>query len=227
MRPLLFIALVLIADSAYPASSRRPAEDGGANPQLQMMLQQANAQNARLTASNAELNREVDDLRAELDALEAAQKKSAKSIRTQKQQLANSSARASALSDQNSELRDRLETLSGRYQELAEVLRQVDQQRSTLTTMAQDYEERVTVCQNNNEDLYTMVQELSQRYEKKGFFTVLRQREPITGVSKARMENQMDEYRRLAEEMRLNYEVSTDESSASELETPIDAVDGP
>jgi hypothetical protein len=51
-----------------------------------------------------------------------------------------------------------------------------------------------------------MVGELAEAYEDKGFLRVLGEREPVTGLQRARAQNLMDEYRYLAEQMRLEFQ---------------------
>ena len=100
---------------------------------------------------------------------------------------------------------NRLETLAERYRELAEIAKGIEGERDTYIALAGEYDVRTAQCESNNDALYTIAMEVIESYEKKGFFKILAQREPITGLKKVQIENLMDDYRQLADEMRLSY----------------------
>jgi chromosome segregation ATPase len=191
---------MLFDASAFAAEARR---DGDATARLQMMLQQMNSEKAQLAAENAKLKAERDELKKSADANAAeATNERAKVSRTA-QDLATAQANRASLQQGFDTLKGRFDALVTQYKKTVDVLRELENERNNLRTLARDYDVRVTQCERNNETLYAKNLELIELYEHKGVFAALKQQEPVTGIAKVEMENLMEEYRYQAEEMRL------------------------
>jgi len=204
---------------AQGATPRGDSSQSGGDARLQALVQQLSTENAQLTQSNSDLQQRLEDVTSERDELKEEKAKQARELQARQREIAVASAEKGNLADQNETLRDRLEQLVGRYRELADLLKTMQQERDTLASMAEDYDERVVGCEENNEALYTIALELIDKYENKGFLRTLLQNEPVTGLQRTRIENMMDEYRYLAEEMRLEYGVETGAEEPAAVDT--------
>jgi hypothetical protein len=58
-------------------------------------------------------------------------------------------------------------------------------------------------CEAKNVKMYEYSQELARRYENKGVWTAMRQKEPVTGIGGVGMENLLQEYREKAASQRV------------------------
>lgn len=197
------LTAVMSAVNGWAATAR--GESGAVDSQARMMLQ-------RLTQENAKLKEDVRAKTAELDTLESELAESqglvddnSAKAKQLSGQLVRETQRSAALADQNELLRERLGELSNRFKSLAETLRVSEERGATLQSLSQDFEVRVAMCESNNENLYTVVQELADRYERRGFFRAIREREPFLQLKRAEVENLMTEYRQIAEDMRLKF----------------------
>ncbi|NJN52451.1 MAG: hypothetical protein HC809_12530, partial [Gammaproteobacteria bacterium] len=157
---------------------------------------------AKLKVELKELQDELDSARKEADTTKTKLGRTA-------QDLANSRAKGDGLQGAFDTLKGRFEELVAQYRKTAELLRDVEAEKSNLAALATDYSDRVELCERNNGALYDATLELIDSYEHKGFMAVLGQREPVTRLKRVEIENRMDEYRRVAEDMRLKYESNT------------------
>ena len=214
---LTILCGLLLPSLALGAAARAPAQ-GQADARLQMLVQQLTAEKTALNAEKSRLQKELDELKDEVDKLKKGSAKTNKSLKATKTTLAVAEQRSEALENQNGELRRRFDLLADRFRELQETLATVESQRNEMTSMAADYDERVVVCERNNENLYTIVNELTDAYASKGFLRSLREREPFLKLKRTQVQNMLDEYQYLAEEMRLNYEAPEAEMSGVSAE---------
>jgi len=206
---------------SYGASAREGS--GEADARLQALVQQLTVERAALQAENGRLEGEKEDLEESVEKLEKALAAERKELKKTEGQFGAEKMRSDAFEQQNGQLRDRLQELADRYRELAEVLSQVESQRDELIALAQDYDARVVLCERNNDNLYTVVDELISAYKNKGVFRTLLEKEPFTQLKRVQVENMMDEYRYLAEDMRLKFEGGGESGAADALKAEPEA----
>jgi len=215
MSRLLTLAVLIVfawSPLANGASAREAS--GGADARLQSLVQQLTMERASLQAEKGRLAEENESLETMVKKLEGELADERNARKQADGELGAEKARSGAYEQQNEQLRDRLQELADRYRELAEVLAKIESQRDDLVALAQDYDARVVVCERNNEDLYTIVNELIAAYQDKGVFRTLMEKEPFTQLKRVQVENMMDEYRYLAEDMRLKFDLDDDVSEA-------------
>jgi chromosome segregation ATPase len=194
---------------AWGEAARRGG--GEETARLQMMLQQLNSEKTALAAENARLKKELEGERAKLEKLESEATTSRQKLGATSSDLATARARGDAVQRSFDTLKSRFEELVAQYRKTVDVMRELEVERDRLSTLAADYDVRVATCERNNDALYKAAGELIELYEKKGFMSVLAQREPVTKLKRTQIENLMDEYRQLADDMRLKYESTTTE----------------
>jgi chromosome segregation ATPase len=202
------IAVLLFA-AAAPSAAEEARRSSDATARLQVMLQQLNAEKTKLAADNQKLVAERDSLKKELEAVESKASGEKQRLSRAAQDLATAQAGRASVQQAFDTLKGRFEALVEQYKKTVGVLREVEAERNTLSEMAADYQKRVTVCETNNETLYRNTLELIDRYDEKGILDTLRQREPVTGLGRVRLENLMEEYRNIADDMRIKYETAT------------------
>jgi hypothetical protein len=173
------------------------AQDANANAQknalakAQFMLRQATAEKAELQQQADALKQQVEKLTKELalrqsDAVTAREKMQSGFTET----IAQWRQRDALKSDQLEELRGQL-TAQG-------------QQRAEIERQLQVQSENFKVCYGNNRQLLDINRELLARYEGKGVFDALRQKEPFTGMTQVEVENLVQDYRYKLDDFTVN-----------------------
>ena len=195
-----YLVLVLISViAAIPATAETMRREGGADQaalqQFQVMAQQATAERDALQAENAKLNDQLASAKKEAGHLTAKNK-------TLQQQLDNTStsldrfkeAHTQAI-DRLRETQDRLEKLVDKYKELVATLRDMETQKAHLQDTVNTQSAQLDDCAKHNVALYKVDQDLLEKYRNKGVWDVLKQREPVTGLSQVRVDSMIEQYR--------------------------------
>jgi len=214
--------MLVIVSSSAAAATPRDGDSSAGDARLRMLLQQATAQVSQLQSKNASLESELQQVQDQLDELKKDKASVDNSLKSKQREAATLARKGEQYQEQNQMLRTRLTELADQYRELADGLKVSEERRAELRSLARDYDLRVVACEKNNESLYTISMELIEKYENKGMFTSLLQREPLTKLKRVQIENMLDEYAYLVEQMRINYpkdmqaEPVTDEAAASE-----------
>jgi chromosome segregation ATPase len=217
---LLVAASLTGSGGAWSEAARR--EGGGDMARLQMMLQQLNTEKTNLSAENTKLKAELEKTSKELEAAARDRDAGTQKLGRSSQDLANTQGKADALQRGFDTLKSRFEQLVEQFRTTVATMQELEQERNQLASNVADYEVRVEACERNNEALYKADLELIDLYERKGVMTSLMQRESVSGLKRVQIENLMDEYRGLAEDMRLR-----DPAEAETGEVKIDGVEAP
>ncbi len=211
---LIFVSFWSTSCNAWGEAARR---EGGDTARLQMMLQQMNTEKTELSADNAKLKAELAKTKKELEAVLKERDSGNQKLGRSAQDLVNTQAKADSLQRSFDTLKGRFEQLVEKFRETVVMMRGVEEERDRLTSSLADYDQRVKTCERNNEALYKADLELIDLYERKGVFTSLMQREPVTKLKRVQLENLMDEYRRMAEDMQLKDETKIGALPAPEV----------
>src|SRR5262249_32101916 len=99
--------------------------------------------------------------------------------------------------------RARMQELVDKFRETAQNLRQVETERGELKTSLTARQDELKQCTQKNLDLYQADLELLDRYKSKGMWDAMLQREPVTGLKRVEVENQIEEYRRKLDQMQV------------------------
>jgi chromosome segregation ATPase len=164
------------------------AQDANANAQknalakAQFMLRQA-------TTEKAEAQQQADALKQQVDSLskELAVVKSAASDNKQKQEEKfNGTIEQWKQHDVKSN--EQLAVLRAQ-------LKEQSQQRAQLEERLKVQINNFDVCYGNNKQLFDLNRELLDRYQHKGVFDAVSQKEPFTGLKQVEIENLVQDYR--------------------------------
>jgi chromosome segregation ATPase len=165
-RAITLIALVAVAGTA----SAGEADEQKAMARAQRMLRQMSLERDAAQADNARLKNEVEELNRKLGGL----KKSSEAA------LAKS--------------RESNTTLNDSLQQTVQKLHKAELEKNQLQDMVDGQAELIQSCESKNAKLVQANRELLGRYEKKGFFDTLLQREPLTQLKRVEIENIVQEY---------------------------------
>lgn len=193
---LLFCASIANAE----AQTQRT---GDANARATQQVQQLSAERTQLKAENDKLKQEIEAIKKSLSAATSSQN----ALQQRLKAAESASAREGAATQQNTEAleksRAQMQELIGRYRETAQTLKDVETDRNVARGDLKSRERELQKCVESNVGLYELNKEVLDRYEKKGMFTSLAEKEPFTQIQRTRLENLIDSYKDRAADLRL------------------------
>jgi chromosome segregation ATPase len=148
-----------------------------------------------LDAANAELAA----AKKERDALKARSGVSAAVTA----QLAGANAARQNAEKSLEQNKQRTTELVDRFKETVGTLKGVESDRAELKKQNLALSAAFDKCAVDNTDLYDISKTVLDRYEHVGLFTKVSSAEPFTRITRARIDNLVDEYRARAEELRV------------------------
>jgi uncharacterized protein (DUF3084 family) len=196
------LTLVALALAAAPAFAQQSRDDGG-SARLQAMVQQLTSEKTQLQADNTKLKTERDAATAELKKL----RNDKESLERQLSQSETSLTRASSTNTRNTEVMEqqkkRTEDLVAQFRQTIEQLHTTELERNDLKTLSETRQRAFEQCVASNQKLFETGNEVLDRYENKGKWDALREREPFTQTRRVRLQNLVDEYRWALDDQRL------------------------
>jgi chromosome segregation ATPase len=161
----------------------------------QTLLRQVSAQKQELEAANARLTAELAALQSKLNRAETSLKQTSLSLESQQRKAERTGSTLDST-------RARLTRTDDSLREATEGLRLAnadlkDKERAAVALNArlEDVEAKLADTERKNLELYRLNVELMDMYRKKGPFTALLQKEPVTGLKGVSIENTLQEYR--------------------------------
>jgi chromosome segregation ATPase len=201
--PLSTAGLVLLLSAAViPVRAQVERSGGGEAQKFMQQYQQLAAEKTALQAQVAQLKKDLDSAHSDL----AAMKKERDELKTRSGGSAAAVTQLTAAKDtaeKNLEqYKQRMTELVGRFRETATTMKEVEADRAKLRKDLDDRNAMFDKCAENNLQLYEINGQILDRYEHVGLFTRVSAGEPFTKITRARIENLVDEYRARAEELR-------------------------
>jgi type I site-specific restriction endonuclease len=206
MKPFVFanrLILLAITTCATAQVYAQAARSGGENARALQQMQQLASERTALQADNAKLKDQVTDLQKKLDkatsdsTAAAARAKSLQQASTQelesKKQMAESLEKS----------RGQMQELITHFRETAQNLKAVETDRNDLKSRLDSRNREYATCVDRNVGLYEVNRETLDRLDKHGFWSGVRDSEPFTQISRARLENLIDAYRYRIDELRI------------------------
>jgi len=166
----------------------------------QEALRQSQTESSALAQGKSDAEQKLKAAGAQLDTLRNSSKSEQAGLRAKLQAAADSQA---GLTSQLENARQQLAALSAKQIETARML---NERETLLKRVQSDLDASRTAgssCEAKNARLYEYSQELARRYEDKGVWTAMRQKEPVTGIGGVGMENLLQEYREKAASQRI------------------------
>lgn len=183
------LAALVATVVVLPAHGQEARRSGDASARLQQAVMQLQNEKAQLAAENQRLKADVERFQAEADRLDKERGSLERRASAAETKASRLEAGGGAAGDRLRSTEARLNEVVGKYRELAETLRQVEQERATLRQQAARDAAALASCSTSNVELAGIADEALTRYANKGCFGALAQAEPFTGIQRARIEN--------------------------------------
>ncbi len=203
MRTLLIglgLSTLLLSASA-PAQTQRSGSD---TTRVVQQVQQLTAEKSKLQQDNDSLKKEIEELKAKYGQASAEQGK----LQQRARELEAASNKQQVSSRSNDEAlekyRTQLQELVTKFRETAQSLKEVEQERDVLRTEKSAQERQLSSCVDRNAQMYLLSDEVLGRMQQQGLWSSLKGKEPFTQLSRARLENLVEDYRYRINELRLS-----------------------
>jgi DNA repair exonuclease SbcCD ATPase subunit len=169
--------IVAITMLSLLGASAAANADEDAIKRAQFMLRQVNQQKVQLESENASLKEELKKLKADKAVAEK-----------------NSAAESRKLGSSVSALRDAVAELKDRLRDELVTSHELRQQLNTRDNTLAQTQGRLTSCVADNGKLVELNRQVVNQYRDKGFWDVVAQDEPVTGIGGVSIENIVQQY---------------------------------
>lgn len=204
-RQLLFLAgLCVLALASKTADAQTQRAAPAANSGLVMQMQQLQTERNTLQTENAKLKADLETARKERDALKAAQDAQLRRDRGADSQLATATHERDRLESELQTQKQRTQELVTRLREVSVNARDAETAASTAKQELSSKDQSLKTCVDANQKLYDLNGEILVHLEKRGFLSVVAEREPFTQIKRVQLENLVDSYRGAARDNHLN-----------------------
>jgi chromosome segregation ATPase len=192
VRATVMAAMLLVAGS--PLGSRA-ADDPAVERAKQMVrrtqeaLRQAQAENAELAKAKADAEQKALAATKEIDAAKSGTRAAQQGLRAQLQAAyAGHAEKMAAVDAELAEAKEKQRVTQQLLVNRDAELKQTKQllEHSTAANMS---------CEDKNDKLYTWGQELLEKYQHKGVWAAMAQKDPVLGLKEVAIENTVQEYR--------------------------------
>jgi DNA repair exonuclease SbcCD ATPase subunit len=201
--------LVFVLTTGATSVHAQAARSGGGGGESQKIMQQYQQLAAEKTSLQTQLGQAKKDLDAAKTELAAVKKerdalKARSSVSTAAAaQLAQANASRENVEKSLEQNKQRTAELVDRFKETVGTLKGVESEKNQLKSDNLRLTAAYDKCSLDNDQLYTLSNTVLDRYEHVGFFTKVGNAEPFTKITRARIDNLVDEYRAHAEELRV------------------------
>jgi chromosome segregation ATPase len=190
---------VLLAAAAHAQTER----SGNEAQKFMQQYQQIAAEKTALQGQLAQMKKDLDAAQSEL----AAAKKERDALKAHAGGSSAALAQATAAKEQSDKsletYKQRMSELVAKFRETAATLRDTEADRAKARQELTERNSAFDRCAEDNFKLYEVNSEILDRYDHVGLFTKVSASEPFTRLTRARIENLVDEYRARALELRV------------------------
>lgn len=197
MRTLTFLICSVLAAPALAQSARK---ESGNNAQLMQQMQQLAAERTQLQAENARMKKELDETRKERDALKGEREAGDKRLRNAEGAAVRAAGDRKQLEDEVAQQKDRMAELVTKFRDTVATLRQVETDRASVSRDLETRSVELKSCVDRNVQLYTLNDEILDKFESQGFWSSVGKAEPFTRIKRSQLENLADDYRARAQD---------------------------
>ncbi len=198
--------ILLSAHLVGTAQAQEARTGGGTSAAVLQQLQQLASERTDLQSQNAKLQKDLEDMRKERDALKAGQ--STADRRAQQSESAihqiqeQAAARQQAADENLARWKAQLDQLVAKYKELAQTLGNTESDRNTLQQKIAAQEHVLSTCTDDNASLYNLNTEVLDHFQHQSPMAGLLRAEPFTQIARNRLENAALEYKQRAQELK-------------------------
>jgi chromosome segregation ATPase len=214
-RILVGTALAACLLQARPPLDAQTERSGGETQKFMQQYQQLSAEKTALQAQLAQMKKDLDAAGAELATVkkERDAAKAHQGIPPTELAQANTAKETAEKSLEKS--KQQVAEIVGKFREMAANLRDVEASRAQLDKELTERNGQIDKCADDNMQLFSIMNDVLDRYEHVGLFTKASASEPFTKITRTRIENVADEYRERAEQARVKQAKSTTAAPAS------------
>ena len=209
LRAASVIAVIVLGAGSAHAQVERSG--GGEQQRIMQQYQQLASEKMTLQSQLAQMKKDLDAAQSEL----AATKKERDALRARTGNAAAAAAEVAQLNESKQtaeknleQYKQRMVELVTRFREMAANLRDTEADRTKLRQTLEERNKAFDRCAADNLSLYEINGEILDRYEHVGLFTKASTAEPFTRLTRARIENLVDEYRERALQLRAEKKTS-------------------
>jgi chromosome segregation ATPase len=185
-------AIVLTCATAVAADNDpKAAREHEQLRRTQEALRQSQSEASELAQSKTQAESKLKSTSEELDSLRNAAKSTQASLRSQ---LQTASAGQAELTRQLEDTKRRLAELTSKDQETATALKSREAELARAQADLQGSRSANSTCEAKNLKLYEYANDMAVRYQKKGVWASLSQKEPALGLKQVDTENLLQEY---------------------------------
>ena len=192
-----------LAAAAHAQTARSGGGAGADNAKILQQMQQLASERTALQADNAKLKDQVEELKKKLDKTTAENSALTARQRTITAGGDGAAAANKQLTESLEKSRAKMQELIARFQETNQNLKLVETNRNELKARLESKEGEYKTCVDRNAGLYEINLETLNRLERRGFWSHAADSEPFTQISRARIENLIDDYRARIDELRI------------------------
>lgn len=187
----LIIALLTLS-TAGAADDSKNSREREMLRRAQEALRQSQTESSALAQGKSEAERKLEAAAAQLNSLRNSARSEQIGLRAKLKEASDSEA---SLSSQLATARQQLTELTAKQAETAIMLNEREMLLKHVQSDLDSSHAAGASCEAKNLQLYEYSQDLARRYEGKGVWTAMRQKEPVTGLGQVGMENLLQEYR--------------------------------
>jgi chromosome segregation ATPase len=194
MRTALSIVAALVAVALSTSAAADDAKAAREHEQLrrtQEALRQSQSEAGELAQSKTQAEAKLKTTSEELDALRNTSKSSQSSLRSQ---LQTATAAQTELTRQLDDTQRRLAELTSKDQETSTALKSRETELARAQAALQDALTANTSCEAKNLKLYEYANDMASRYQNKGVWASMSQKEPVLGLKQVETQNVLQEY---------------------------------
>ena len=103
-----------------------------------------------------------------------------------------------------------MQELIAKFRDTIKTLRITEVEKANTQANLKTTEDELLVCANHNVKLYSTNRELLSQYEEKGVWSALKQQEPMTGLSQVQIENMIQNYRDIIDDLQVEVVAQND-----------------
>jgi type I site-specific restriction endonuclease len=197
---LLLLAITSCATMPLYAQAVR---SGGDSSRALQQMQQLASERTALQADNAKLKDELADLKKKLDKAISDGAAAAAHTKNLQQESAQELESKKQMTESLEKSRSQMRELVDHFRETAQNLKTVEGERNELKSQLDARNREYATCVDHNVGLYEINRETLGRLDRHGFWSGVRDAEPFTRLSRARLENLIDAYRYRIDELRV------------------------
>jgi chromosome segregation ATPase len=196
------VAMLAIFASTISNAETARRDGGGDNAALLRAQGQVREMAAQRDALTAEVEKLKEEMKKKLDEKDAKIAALNKRLDVAQASADKSESAADKTREVNQAMRDRIldaqdkmQKLVAKYKELVAALRVIEDERTTLQQTVARKNAELDSCSKDNVSLYQTSLELIDRYESKGVWDAMLEREPVTQLKRVELENVVQDYR--------------------------------